>query len=224
MSRAKPNIVNEKWEVGNQVPNGVGQRTLTQQEKNFVISIIAGAKRSDAYKVAYGKSEDYPDANLRSEAARAWKRPEVQRYYNRLMKKKEGEAVMTRHEKRTHLASIARNKSERAVPRILAIKADNEMTGDNAPVKTLTAVIGTDEIMRAVRSGKDPFDTMQNVTPEKSVEDTSDLDEDIEESGIPKTMIDEGLPFDDEEDEEDEVFEDEQEDMQDREDMKDYGR
>lgn len=63
--------------------------------------------------------------------------PKISAYLDWLKQETETEATLTRQRKREILKEIAEGKSKNVKPgdRIQAVKTDNEMTGDNKPVR-----------------------------------------------------------------------------------------
>lgn len=135
---------------------------LTGPQRAFADRLIEGMKASLAYRYAYPKSS-LKGVALSVEANRLGKLAKVRAYVDAALKEHRAEVLLTRDKKRQILGSIALNKYEKAMPRIAAIKEDNSMTGDAAPVRiegeiTLHAVFlglkqttglpGVDEIKR----------------------------------------------------------------------------
>lgn len=125
------------------------KRPLTGKQRAFAECILNGMRPAQAYREAY-KSNMTPAATS-VEAQRTLRVPHVAHFIETERAKMDAAALLTRVEKRKHLATIVRNGKGRAGDRIRAIEVDNAMTGDNAPQKV--EVFGLAELMKLVRSG-----------------------------------------------------------------------
>lgn len=125
-------------------------RPLTHKQRAFAENILNGMGVSKAYREAYGSTMGA--AAVHVEASRTLRAPHVAHFIETERAKMDAAALLTRLEKRKHLATIARNAKGKAGDRIRAIEVDNAMTGDNAPQKV--EVFGLDELLRLVRTGK----------------------------------------------------------------------
>lgn len=145
---------------GVDVPKRKKPKRANAREQEFARLVLSGHTRKESYRIAYEKY-DVAEQTLEREGSRIWKRAHVQLFYNNLVDEANKKAVMTRHEKRATLASIARDGSVKPTSRILAIKTDNDMTGDNAPIKTENTHLTISVLMNAIREGKSIEDMKQ---------------------------------------------------------------
>jgi hypothetical protein len=109
-------------------------RKLTPQQALFADHVISGTRKTDAYRHAYPASSLTGHA-LNVEASRTAALPHVADYIAEALAERRREVLLTRDDKRQILGSIAKDTRKPASARILAVKTDNEMTGDNAPVR-----------------------------------------------------------------------------------------
>lgn len=107
---------------------------LTVPQETFANLVLTGKPFSDAYR------EAYPNSSLRGnslhvEASRLAAHPKVDAYlaFHRAARRKE--TLLTRDKKRQILGGIALDDRTPDTARIQAIRVDNDMTGDNAPVR-----------------------------------------------------------------------------------------
>lgn len=107
---------------------------LTPQQRLFADYVVEGKMKSDAYRLAYPANSMNPHA-LSTEAGKTAKLPHVADYIAEALTERRREVLLTRDDKRQILGSIAKDTRKPAHARILAVKTDNEMTGDNAPVR-----------------------------------------------------------------------------------------
>lgn len=122
-------------------------RPLTAGQRRFVRLWITGQyTKAEAYAEAYKRPATKSWAACKSLASRCWQSPRVQEAIQFLTSRENRKALLTRHEKRLFLAQVVRAHlpQDRAInPRspllkfdpLTAIKLDNEMSGDNAPVQ-----------------------------------------------------------------------------------------
>jgi hypothetical protein len=127
------------------------RRPLTPQQGLFADAVIEGCTKTDAYRRAYPASSLTGHA-LNVEASRTAALPHVDEYIAEALAERRREALLTRDQKRQILGGIAKNTRTPAHARIMAVRVDNDMTGDNAPVRVegeitlhavLTAMAGT---------------------------------------------------------------------------------
>lgn len=107
---------------------------LTPAQRKFADLLISGIKPSRAYSQAYPNSSLQGGA-LAVEAHRTTNLPKVQAYVGAALATRRSDALLTRDKKRQILGGIAQDEQAPDTARIAAIKVDNEMTGDNAPVR-----------------------------------------------------------------------------------------
>ena len=107
---------------------------LTGPQRAFANKLIEGMKPGLAYQYAYPKSS-LKGIALSVEANRLGKLKKVRAYVDAALREHREEVLLTRDKKRQILGGIALNKFEKSMPRIAAIKEDNAMTGDAAPVR-----------------------------------------------------------------------------------------
>lgn len=110
------------------------KRKLTPAQRLFADYVIEGRQKIEAYRIAY-PNQSLSDGALRVEASRTSALPHVADYIADALAERRREVLLTRDAKRQILGSIARDPKAPRSARILAVKTDNEMTGDNAPVR-----------------------------------------------------------------------------------------
>lgn len=104
---------------------------ITPQQSKFCRLIADGCSQSEAYMKAYPKTKTARAAE--SNGSRLMRNDKVKSEIQRLKSKTEAKETLTRQKKRQILAKIA--NGDKATAAIQAIKVDNEMTGDNAPIR-----------------------------------------------------------------------------------------
>lgn len=118
---------------------------LSPRQLKFCNGILRGLNQGKAYEEAYGK-KDY------ASASKLAKKAKVSQYMDLALAQETQAVVLTRVMKRERLAAIALDQlpSKDISPgeMIQAIKTDNEMTGDNKPVRiegeiTLGGILST---------------------------------------------------------------------------------
>jgi hypothetical protein len=109
-------------------------RRLTPQQRLFADYVIEGKGKSEAYKLAYPQSS-LGKGPLSVEAYRTAKLPHVADYIAEALAERRREVLLTRDAKRQILGSIARDPKAPRQARIMAVKVDNDMTGDAAPIR-----------------------------------------------------------------------------------------
>lgn len=110
------------------------KRKLTPAQRLFADYVIEGKAKNEAYRLAYPQSSLSPGP-LSVEAYRTANLPHVADYIAEALSERRKEVLLTRDKKRQILGSIALDTRAPRSARILAVKTDNEMTGDNAPVR-----------------------------------------------------------------------------------------
>jgi len=115
-------------------PETPPKRALTPAQRLFADYVIEGRQKSEAYALAYPQSSLSRPA-LSTEAYRTANLPHVADYIADALQERRRETLLTRDQKRQILGSIAKDTRAPKHARILAVKTDNEMTGDNAPVR-----------------------------------------------------------------------------------------
>ena len=109
-------------------------RKLTPAQRLFADYVIEGRKQNEAYALAYPISSLSSGA-LRVDASRTAALAHVAEYIADALQERRRAVLLTRDVKRQILGSIAHDSKAPKHARILAVKTDNEMTGDNAPVR-----------------------------------------------------------------------------------------
>lgn len=145
-------------------------KKLTPQQLRFADYLVEGKNPSEAYGLAYPNQSLSPAA-LKVEAARLKSNAKVVAYVDDCLAERRNESLLTRDQKRQILGGIAKKKSAPEAARIAAIKVDNEMTGDNAPVRiqeeiTLYAVFNSLGLSTGLPTAAE-LDQLKNVTPKK---------------------------------------------------------
>ena len=107
---------------------------LTPQQRRFADGLLEGLKPWEAYAHAY-PNQSMKRLTLQTEASKQARNPKIKAYVDAGIAEARREVLLTRDKKRQILGSIALDKSAPKHARILAVKTDNEMTGDNAPVR-----------------------------------------------------------------------------------------
>ena len=107
---------------------------LKQQHEAFCQNICDGMANGEAYSAAYPKSKS--ERAAAASATKLLKKADICARIKELQQQVSSERCLSRIRKRELLADIANNSEAKNGDVISAIKTDNEMTGDNAPVKT----------------------------------------------------------------------------------------
>lgn len=107
---------------------------LTVKQQHFANLVLTGKPYTEAYAEAYPQSSLSRMA-LQVEASRLAAHPKVEEYIDAAKAARRKETLLTRDKKRQILGGIALDGRAPDGSRIMAIKVDNEMTGDNAPVR-----------------------------------------------------------------------------------------
>lgn len=109
---------------------------MTTRQEKFARNLAKGMSQRQAYRDAYPNSRKWKVENVDAKASTLAKTAKVSARLAELKRKAESEAVMSRQERLEALSRIAQ-RNEKSSPKdaIAAIKALNDMTGDNAPVK-----------------------------------------------------------------------------------------
>lgn len=147
-------------------------KKLTPQQLRFADCIIEGMNPSDAYRAAYPNQSLSANA-LKVEASRAKNHKKISAYIDECLAERRREVLLTRDMKRQILGGIARDKQAPRNSRILAIKVDNDMTGDSAPVRiegeiTLFGIFQALQPATGLPSGEE-LAQIKNVTPAKQL-------------------------------------------------------
>lgn len=109
-------------------------KKLTAQQLRFADCIIEGINPSESYRRAY-PNQSLSKGALAVEANRLKANPKVAAYIEECLAERRREALLTRDQKRQILGGIAKDVKAPQVARIAAIRVDNLMTGDDAPVR-----------------------------------------------------------------------------------------
>lgn len=123
---------------------------LTPNQITFCQGIADGLNQSDAYRKAYPKCSEQ---SLVSKGSRLVTYGKVKDYIEYLRGETEQKGTASRIEKREILAGIMRNEDKEASKGevIQAVKVDNQMTGDDAPVR-VEGEITLNSIMKALEN------------------------------------------------------------------------
>ena len=114
---------------------------MTTRQEKFARNLARGMTQREAYRDAYPNSRKWKVENVDAKASTLAKTAKVSARLAELTRKAESKAVMSRQKRLEALSRIAK-RNEKSSPKdaIAAIKVLNEMTGDNAPVKTEATV------------------------------------------------------------------------------------
>ena len=106
---------------------------LTQKQLRFTLGVFEGLSQAEAYRRAYGANAKGVDAS----ASRLLRNAKVKAYLEELRDESADSRVFSRQKKREILYEIGTAVIPEVKPsdRIQAIKTDNAMTGDDAPVR-----------------------------------------------------------------------------------------
>ena len=107
---------------------------LTPQQLRFADAIIEGKAPSVAYRIAYPNGTPNTQT-VAKESHTLRNHPKIAAYIEECLADRRREVLLTRDKKRQILGSIALDKTAPKQARIAAIKEDNVMTGDAAPVR-----------------------------------------------------------------------------------------
>lgn len=113
---------------------------LTVKQQHFANLVLTGKKFTEAYVEAYPSSSLSPGA-LTVEASRLAAHPKVEAYMDGVKAARRKETLLTRDKKRQILGGIALDSRAVDASRIMAIRVDNDMTGDNAPVRVQGEIV-----------------------------------------------------------------------------------
>lgn len=113
---------------------GMPKDKMTPQQRLFADLLIEGNAQAIAYKQAYPNQSLGKNA-LSVEASRAARNPKIAAYVATGLSERRSQVLLTRDKKRQILGGIALDKTAPKAARIAAVKVDNDMTGDNAPVR-----------------------------------------------------------------------------------------
>jgi uncharacterized protein (UPF0147 family) len=157
-------------------------RPLTPAQRLFADYVIEGKGKSEAYKLAYPNGT--PNRlTVAKEAHTVSNLPHVAEYIAEALTERRREVLLTRDAKRQILGSIARDPKAPRQARIMAVKTDNEMTGDNAPMR-VEGEITLHTIFRALTQSKGlpaPHEALEvEASPVAEAEMVDDLTPDLE--------------------------------------------
>jgi hypothetical protein len=109
---------------------------MTTRQEKFARNLAKGMSQRQAYRDAYPNARKWKDESVDNKASALARSGEVSARLAELTRKAESKAVMSRQKRLEALSRIAK-RNEKSSPKdaIAAIKALNDMTGDNAPVK-----------------------------------------------------------------------------------------
>lgn len=107
---------------------------LTPKQLAFAHARISGKNQTDAARIALPKNRLSANG-LYVEAHKLDKHPKIRAYIAAALAESRSEVLLTRDKKRLILGSIAQDARAHDNSRIAAVKVDNDMTGDNAPVR-----------------------------------------------------------------------------------------
>ena len=110
------------------------KRPLSGPQRLFADYLISGIKPSVAFRRTYRNGT--PSATtVAREANRIARLPHIAAYIAAALAERRSDVLLTRDKKRLILGDIAQSEQAAPMARIAAVRADNEMTGDNAPVR-----------------------------------------------------------------------------------------
>ena len=114
---------------------------MTTRQEKFARNLVAGMTQREAYRDAYPNARKWKSGNVDTAAARLAKNAKILPRVEELKRRAAIAAVLTRQARLEELSRIAQS-CEESCPSIAiaAIRELNEMTGDNAPVKTETTI------------------------------------------------------------------------------------
>lgn len=143
---------------------------LTIQMETFANLVLTGKPFTEAYREAYPQSS-LRGNSLQVEASRLAAHPKVDAYLELHRAARRRETLLTRDKKRQILGGIALDNRSPDSSRIMAIKVDNDMTGDNAPVRvegelTLGAIFKSLGLSTGLPSAAE-VRQIKNVTPKR---------------------------------------------------------
>jgi hypothetical protein len=107
---------------------------LTPRQLAYALARIEGLNCKESFKKARPDNR-LTDAALRTEANKLERNPKVQAFIAEGLAEARREVLLTRDKKRQILGSIALDKKAPRMARIAAVKVDNDMTGDAAPIR-----------------------------------------------------------------------------------------
>lgn len=152
---------------------------LTPQQRMYADLLISGMKQGAAYQRAYPNQSLSPGA-LKVEASRTAANPKIVAYVEKALAQRRSEVLLTRDKKRQILGAIALDESAADTARIMAIKTDNEMTGDNAPVRVEGEITLNGIYQALVGATGLPSEEEQRFVKAKRVKELKDDDDDFD--------------------------------------------
>lgn len=114
------------------------RQALTPKQLAYALARIEGKNQGEAIRIAREAigSKGRPNlATLHVEASRMESHRKVRAYIDEARQEQRLQTLLTRDKKRMILGGIAQDRRAPHQARIMAVRADNEMTGDNAPVR-----------------------------------------------------------------------------------------
>ena len=132
-------------------------KKLNDKQLKFCNLVLDGMKHFKAYQEVY-KADN--DATARTNSSKLLIKANIIEYMETQRQKLEDANLMSRHYKRVKLKQIVDN-ADNDTAIIAAIKLDNEMTGDNAPIKTQEINNSHDNIKVIVNSIEEQAEIME---------------------------------------------------------------
>ncbi len=131
-----------------------GSKPLDGFREEFALHVLGGDKPIDAYRKIYPKAKQ---GTCEVESSRLRNEPQVDLRITWLRSQVASKKILTATRKREILHDLAEDDGERAQDRIAAIKVDNDMSGDNAPVKQSHEVVveSREDWLRRIRGRQD---------------------------------------------------------------------
>lgn len=114
------------------------RQALTPKQLAYALARIEGMKIGEATRAAreaIGAKNTLTPGALQVEGSRLENHAKVRAYIEEARQEMRLQTLLTRDKKRMILGGIAQDRRAPHQARIMAVRADNEMTGDNAPVR-----------------------------------------------------------------------------------------
>lgn len=122
-------------------------RQLTAKQLRFAHYVAEGLTASEAYRRVYSSAGTR--GTTRDEAYHVRRNPAVSAYIDELRKETKALSALTRDDVLAKLDALICDPDVTPTARVQAIKARNEMTGDNAPIPV--NIFGLGDLLKLIR-------------------------------------------------------------------------
>lgn len=122
-------------------------RELTPKQLKFAHYVAEGVTASEAFRRVYANNGD--NSQIAKDAWDVRHNPKVKAYITKLQNEAKAKSQLTRSDVLAKLDAIITDPDVSETARVQAIKARNEMTGDNAPIPV--NIFGLGDLLKMVR-------------------------------------------------------------------------